>query len=125
MAFLRETEYDPETGITKKWYIDGDQIVCHKEFDESPFLQQTQIARANTAGESFIGSRKAMHHMASIPPLVIEKIYKDHGINMMAELTPSEKIKLYRIIETEYPWCKTHEKKLWRPVKRKQSDGTV
>lgn len=116
---LRDTEYDSFTGVTHKWYLDGDKIIHHKVYDEDPFVDLVAEKRHSTAGQTFINSRKSMHHMASLPPIVIEKIMKDHHLNVMGDLSPAEQKKLYRIIETEYPWCKTHEKKLWRPTKVK------
>lgn len=121
MPYLREVEYDPFTGITKKWYFTDDgKIVCHKTYEEGGFVEAARIRRHETAGRSFVNDSHAMHHMASLPPLVIEKILKDHGLNVMGDLSPSEQKKLHRIIETEYPYCKTHEKKLWRPTSHKR-----
>lgn len=113
MAFLRDVEYDDFTGITKRWYLDGDRIVCHKTFEEDDFIDKV---RESYVDESFINNNKVMHKMATLPVIVVEKIMKEHGLNLMGELTPSEQRKLHRIIETEYPWCKTHSRKLWRPV---------
>lgn len=114
---LHGTEHDEFTGITKRWYSSGDKIICHKTWDEQPFLEQLAQQRAETTGVSFINNPRRMHKMASLPPIVVEKILKDHGINVMGDLTPSERKKLYRIIETEYPSLKTHEKRLWRPTR--------
>ena len=116
MAILREVEYDDFTGVTKRWYFDGDKIVCHKEYDESDFLDMTAIARNSTIDSSFINNPKSMHKMASLPTIVVEQIMKKHGLNLLGDLTPAEQRKLAMIIETEYPFCKTHVKKMWRPL---------
>jgi len=115
MATLREVEYDDFTGITKRWYFDGDDIVCHKTWDEKPFLDITKALSNETLNESFINNPNRFHKMASLPPIVIESIMKKHNLNVMGDLSVAEENKLSRIIESEYPWCKTHAKKLWRP----------
>lgn len=120
---LRETEYDPFTGITKRWYFDGDKIICHKSYEEGDHLDMVAIERSMTAGSSFIGDSRCMHKMASLPPIVIEKILKEHNLDIMGDMSPADTKKLYKIIELEYPWCKTHEKKLWRPAYLREAAG--
>lgn len=115
MAELRETEYDPFTGITKQWYFDGDDIVCHKTWDERELINLTKKLANETVNATFINNSKPFHRMAVIPPIVIDKILKDHNLNLMGELSPADETRLKKIIELEYPWCKTHTKKLWRP----------
>jgi len=115
MPTLRDIEYDAFTGITKRWYLDQDKIVCHKTWDERPLVQAAKRIANSTIDQGFINSKKTMHHMASLPPLVIEELLKKHNLNVLGDLTPAEQKKLNRLIETEYPWCKTHTKKLWRP----------
>ena len=111
MAYLRETEYDPFTGETSRWYFDGDKIIHHKTVDLSPLLEQCK--REAAAFDSF-NSNSKMHKMASIPPIVIDKILKDHDIDVFSD-NPADIVKVARIIETEYPALKTHSKKIWRP----------
>lgn len=120
--FLRETEYDSFSGITKKWYFDDDKIVCHKEFEEAPFVDYAKRLANQTIDASFINDNRPMHHMATLPLWVVEKILKDHNINMMGSLSPAEQTKLNRIIETEYPAFKTHTKKLWRAARKPKGD---
>lgn len=110
---LRERYFDPFWGVTKEWHLADDKIIQVTRFDPKDFITQT---KASVVDESFIGSDKAMHKMASLPLIVVEEILIKHGLNIMGEMSPADQRKLHRIIETEYPWCKTHTRKLWRPI---------
>ena len=113
MSELREVEYNPFTGETKKWYFDDqNNIVCKKSVDLTKLIDHCKEQEAVVKG--FSESKTKFHHVASLPPIVIEKIMKEHNLDVFSD-NPADQTKLMKIIETEYPVLKTNSSKLWRP----------
>ena len=112
MASLRETEYDPFTGEISEWWFDGDKIIHKKTVDLTALVDQCK--REANAFTDFRAKTK-FHKVASLPPIVIEKIMKEHHLDVFSS-DVSDKKKVEKIIELEYPFLKTHGSKLWRPT---------
>lgn len=110
---LREKEYNPFTGETVEWHFgDNNQIIRKKSVDLTALIDSCK--REANAFSSFNDSRTKFHKVASIPPLIIEKIRKEHHLDVFSK-EPADKKKVEKIIELEYPFLKTHSAKLWRP----------
>lgn len=113
---LRETEYDPFSGETKQWYINDDgSVTLERKADLRRMIDHCKQEANLFTGFS---NKLKFHKVASIPPIMIHKLMQDHNLDFFSE-DPAEKKRLERIIETEYPFLKTHGSKLWRPVKSK------
>jgi len=109
---LRETEYDSFTGETKKWYIeDNGDVTCIRSADLTALIDNCKDQAMEVKGFS---SKSRFHKVASLPPIIIAKILKDHNLDVFSS-DPTDKRKLEKIIELEYPVLKTNSAKLWRP----------
>ena len=111
MAQLRESIVDPLTGETRKWWFDGDKLVRTREIDLKPTVSTLKEQAKATPG---FRKGKPLHKVASIPAIVIEKLMKDHNLDVF-NADDNEMKRLERIIEQEYPYLKTIEKRLWIP----------
>ena len=99
-------DYNPDTGITQHFDYDPitDQIHIHHTQDVSAILDQIKEKRLHA--KSF-GTVETFAHYATIPAIV-ELELKKKGIS----LTDNNATKaLMREIESNYPYCKTTEKK--------------
>ena len=110
---LRETTYDPFTGTTSEWHFDGTSIVQKKSVDLSALVANCQEQQMVQSG--FSDRETKFHKVASLPPIVVEKIMKEHRLDVFSS-EPADQKKLERIIEQEYPFLKTNSSKLWRPT---------
>ena len=108
---LREVEYHPWSGTTKKWYFDDGNIVCVSSVDLDPLVEQCK-AEANEV-KGFTSKRK-YHKVASLPPLIQHEILKKYHLDCFSS-DPVDQKRLERIIEIDYPYLKTNQSKLWRP----------
>ena len=73
MSELREVEYNPFTGETKKWYFDDENnIVCKKSVDLSKLIDHCKEQEAVVKG--FSEKLTKFHHVFHLPHIVIEKI---------------------------------------------------
>jgi hypothetical protein len=111
MPELRDTEVDPLTGETRKWWFDGDKLVRTREIDLAPDVSVLKNEAKMNPG---FRMDKPMQKVASIPMIIVEKLMKDHDLDVFSE-NPSEIRRLEQLIEINYPFLKTTEKKLWRP----------
>ena len=99
-------DYDPITGITQEFDYDPitDQIHLHHRQDVSKILDDIKEKRLQAKG---LGHVETFAHYATIPAIV-ELQLKKKGIS----LTDKNATKaLMREIESNYPYCKTTEKK--------------
>ena len=112
MAELRETEYDSFTGETKKWYIeDNGDVTLVRSVDLTALIDNCKEQAQSIKGFS---SKHRFHKVASLPPIVIANILKDHHLDVFSS-DPADKLRLEKVIEQEYPDLKTNDSKLWRP----------
>lgn len=108
---LRETEYDAFTGETKKWYFDeNNDIVCTRSVDLTALIDNCK--EGANAVRGFAGKAK-FHKVFSLPPLIQHKLLKEYNLDCFSD-DPSEKKRLERIIEKDFPVLKTNSAKLWR-----------
>ena len=114
MAYLRDVEYDAFTGETREWYIEenGD-ITCVRKVDLRGLMDA--CLEQSMERTDFNNRKTRFHKVASIPPIVAHEILKTHHVDVFSE-DPSDKKKVEKIIELEYPMLKTHSAKLWRPT---------
>ncbi len=107
---LRETEYDPWTGETKRWYFEenGD-ITCVRSIDLTAMIDNCKDQALETKG---FNSKARFHKVASLPPLVQHEILKNHHLDCFSN-NPADQKKLEKIIELEYPLLKTNSSRLW------------
>lgn len=114
MSFLRETEYCPITGETKKWFFEDDgSITCERSIDLTKMIDACKAEANITRG---FARDKKFHKVASIPPIVQHEILKEYNLDILGTSDPAELQKIERIIELEYPAFKTNDSKLWRPT---------
>jgi len=112
MAELRETEYDPWTGETRRWYFeDNGDITCERSVDLTSLIEN---CKAETLEIKGFNAKHRFHRVASLPPIIIAEILKDHHLYVFSS-DPADKKRLEKIIEQEYPAFKTNDSKLWRP----------
>ena len=109
---LREVDYDPFTGTKTEWHFEDDVIVQKKSVDLSALIQNCQEQASVQSG--FSNRETKFHKVASLPPIVIEKIKRDHCLDVFSS-DPNEQRRLEKVIEQEYPVLKTNSSKLWRP----------
>ena len=107
---LRETEYDPWSGETKKWYLqDNGDITCERSIDLTSMIDNCKEQANSTKGFS---SKVKFHKVASLPPLIQHEILKNHHLDCFSS-NPADQRKLEKIIELEYPVLKTNSSRLW------------
>ena len=110
---LRETEYDPWSGETKKWYFDNDgNVVCERSADLTALINNCKAEANYNVG---FKSKQKFHKVASLHPLIQHELLTKHNLDCFSD-DPSEKKRLEQIIERDYPYLKTNSAKLWRPT---------
>lgn len=113
MAVLREVEYDPFTGETKRWFLEDDgSVSLERSVDLKGLIDACKEQTRDNKG--FSNKKVKFHKVASIPPIVAHMILKDHNLDVFSN-DPSDMKRLAKIIELEYPVLKTNDAKLWRP----------
>ena len=85
-------------------YEDG-KLVITKSEDVEPLLERNKELRATKATD--IGIKKGLWHYASIPATVEYELLK-RGINISRA---EDRKKMFDVIESEYPYLKTTDKK--------------
>lgn len=100
-------EYDPLTGVQETNYAsdDDNKVVVTKEQDVQPLLDRNAELRNSKATD--IGIKKGLWHYASIPVTVQYELLKK-GINIHRL---EDHAKMFAIIESEYPYLKTTDKR--------------
>ena len=110
---LRETEYDPWTGETKKWYFDeNNNIVCHRSANLNALISNCKKGANATKGFS---RKTKFHKVFSIPPIIQHKLLKEYNLDCFSN-DPTEKKRLEKIIEQDIHVLKTNSYKLCRPT---------
>jgi hypothetical protein len=94
--------------LTTTTFEDGKHVVKYEQ-ELQPYWDENARFRAN--GDLWAkGMKDGMAHVAFIPDLVILDMLHKHGVNFYA---PEDGPKVRKLIETEYAYCKTTDKKLW------------
>ncbi len=115
MAF-EHFSYDPLTGVRTLFDYDeeNDRAVFRREEDISGVLKVAAETRANGV-QSYIGTGdEQWFPQAVIPSTVMAELLKK-GIDV-SRLEGKDATALAREIETNYPWLKLTDKKIWRPT---------
>lgn len=92
---------------------DGKNFISYEQDDVQPLMDFAHAIRteADTAD-----ANPDMHCFCRLPNTVVEEIRIKHGINLLAKLTPSDELRLWHLIETEYPAFKMTNKRMWLPT---------
>jgi hypothetical protein len=106
-----DAAYDTAVKQTLESTADGKIVVSHSQ-DVSGILeankrQRDEAAplgmgrfRANKSGLNFT-------HAMRVPLTVAMEIKTKYGLDMLGYSTPEQKQRIYKIIQTEYPYCMT------------------
>jgi hypothetical protein len=102
-------DYNPNTGLlTSTAFEDGRNVVkyeqdCSQHFDRAAELRADPSRWQQGVKDSFA-------HAAFVPDVVILDMLTRFGVNFYdRKQTP----RVMQLLETEYPKCKTTDKKLW------------
>lgn len=71
-----------------------------RQRDESTTLGMGRFKEAKKGGMNF-------HQAMRVPLTVVLDIKAKYGLDMMGRCTPDQKQRIYKIIQTEYPYCMT------------------
>lgn len=113
MAF-EKFSYDPFSGVTTYFDYDDDTdtTIFRREQDVSGVLEYAAAARKN-APTSVIGRGNEEWMLEAIVPNMIQVEMLKKGIDIN---NPAHVKDVAREIETNYPYLKCTEMKLWRPT---------
>lgn len=106
---LKHFDYNPRTGlITKTAFEDGKNVVKYEQ-DCEPFWDANAAMRSDPDRWKQ-GVKESFAHSAFVPDVVIVDMLTRFGVNFY---DPAQSDRVMQLIETEYPKCKTTDKKLW------------
>jgi hypothetical protein len=110
---LSQFDYDPLTGVEILWDYDEESgsAVFHKQQDVEPLLEWAKANRIAKKDDEMMKRDEYFCLFASIPATVEMELLKK-GINIEKCDTKT----LVQEIETNYPYLKHTERKLWRPT---------
>ncbi len=102
-------DYNPSTGlVTTTAYEDGKNYVRYEQ-DVEPFFDFASQLRSDTE-RTRQGMKDELLHAAFVPDVVIIDMLQRFGVNFYDK---AQQKRVVELIETEYPKCKTTEKKLF------------
>jgi hypothetical protein len=106
-----DTAFDTAVQQTIESTADGKIVVSHTQ-DVSAILEANKRQReeASPLGMGrFKQSKSGMNftHAARVPLTVAMEIKTKYGLDMLGYSTPEQMQRIYRIIQTEYPYCMT------------------
>jgi hypothetical protein len=61
---------DPQTGVRTQYIFEGDQVVCKKTYDATPYIKRAQEMRARNEGKGWGDGKE----VGVIPPWEYHKI---------------------------------------------------
>jgi len=113
MAF-EHFSYDPLTGITTLFDYDDDanKAILHRVQDCEGLLEVTKAHR-NSGSTREVLKRDDYFCLHSMIPALIEVELLKKGISLN---NPDDSFRLIQEIETNYPYLKCTDLKLWRPT---------
>lgn len=105
-------DHNPDTGISQYFDYDPitDEIRITSEQDVSLTLDIIKTKRDDPEAWKK-GVKNSFAHFATIPPIVEQQL-KAKGINIYDKNCTK---RLMQEIEQNYPYCKTTEKRVWKP----------
>lgn len=108
--------YDPLTGVKTLYDYDeeNDLAIFRREEDISGLLKVAAETRATNTPMNYMGQDEKWWPEAMIPATVMSDLLKK-GIDV-GRLEGRDATALAREIETNYPYLKLTEKKIWRPT---------
>ena len=104
---MRKLSYNQDSGLlTTTAFEDGRNVVKYEQdvsaaFDENARLRATDRWK--------VGVKEGLAHAASVPDVVIIDMLQRFGVNFYDK---DQRQQVLKLIETEYPYCKTTDKKL-------------
>lgn len=100
--------FNDATGLlTTTAFQDGKNVIEYKQ-DLQPYWDENARFRANTDRWKQ-GKKDCMAHAAFVPDLVIIDMLNRFGVNFYDK---DQRKRVLELIETEYPNCKTTDKKI-------------
>ena len=101
-----------DTSVSQTLEHAGEQVVVKYEQDVSTILDANKRQRdeASPLGMGrFKPNKSGMNftHAMRVPLTVAIEIKTKYGLDMLGYSTPDQKARIYRIIQTEYPYCMT------------------
>lgn len=108
--------YDPLTGVKTLYDYDeeNDLAIFRREEDISGILKVAAETRATNTPTTYTGHDEKWWPEAVIPATVMAELLKK-GLDV-GRLEGQDATALAREIETNYPYLKMTEKKIWRPT---------
>lgn len=105
---LFKKEYDPVTQCYVEWHFDDVTQKMYKKSsqDISSLLEQNKRLRDAESDYRRFGKDSVMHKIGSVPNIIIDKIMKEHGINVYCGDEDQTK-RFYKVIREEYPYLMT------------------
>ena len=105
---MRKFSYDKSTGLlTTTAFEDGRNIVRYEQ-DVTPFFDDNARLRADT-DRWRRGVKDSWAHAAFVPDVVILDMRARFGVNFYDK---NQRKRVLQLLETEYPKCKTTDKRL-------------
>jgi hypothetical protein len=101
---------DPITGVDTYVRVDSDGFWFEKESSNTAEFVDYLHARREETGRIEMGILGA--EAAEMPIIFVHKFLRDHGINCMATNDQDQMNSMRRLIDTEYPWMKTENRRL-------------
>jgi hypothetical protein len=104
--------FDKNKGLTTSTTFEDGKHVVKYEQNLQPYWDENARFRQNSANLWQKGMKDdgKITHVAFIPDLVILDMMQKHKVNFYSG---EDNAKIKQLLETEYAYCKTTEKKLW------------
>ena len=99
-------EYDPETGVTTEHFFEGNRMTIRRTQDVEPVIDEATAVR--NMGRNGFSEDRHFRKIGSIPLMVVDKVLRERGINLMEN--SEEARKESRKILNEYNKFRTVDK---------------